>query len=547
MAINDVISLLVGGTQGVSYQEQQMQAAQQEAMARMQETINPFSLGTYSTFDERLRTRRDIYSKWEKMSRFAPIAEALGIHITAALGGDSVTNQQVFITPAHRLRAEGNDKTIKSQLISDELRKLEKRIKPLERLINQHIIKICRDAITFGDAYVRVYGEKGKGITEIVANEFTYPPLIQAYEQANQTVAYHELDYKSYRRVISKLNKIQMLRMKMPRITHVPQYDINEAFYISRTLQIDDPRQAPIFAAPVGGSFLYEIERFYDNVILALSTMNSQQIADAVNQAFLSVNMTAMPPAQRKAYIEGLQKLFKDSESYVKSALEGGSAIWNTKYFLLPTTNEKQILTPLGDIRGQRTSPVNVELFMTNVRLMMGGLGLDPSMVGWVDMLSGGLGDGAAFHQSSQIMRRSMMIRQATTDFLNQLIALDWGYCYGETFEHPLDYAWQVEYYSDQSAAMSETLSNQQQRTNNLMMKAQMLQQFKEIGLSEQSLARMLERDGGMDYDEATSIAKDLVQQHEQMQEMQMQQQDDMGDEEQSNDEENNQDDEEGI
>jgi hypothetical protein len=163
--------------------------------------------------------------------------------------------------------------------------------------------------------------------------------------------------------------------------------------------------------------------------------MNSQQVADAVNQMFLTLNMAGMPPAQRDAYIRGLEGMLKDHEKFVKNAMEGGEGIWNTKYHVLPTWDEKQILNPVGDIKGQRNSPVNIETFMINVRLLMGGIGLDPSMVGWADMLSGGIGDGAAFHTSSQIMRRSMYIRQSAVQFANDIMHIDWGYCYNEQFD----------------------------------------------------------------------------------------------------------------
>ncbi|RRR12682.1 hypothetical protein CVV73_27015, partial [Enterobacter hormaechei] len=74
---------------------------------------------------------------------------------------------------------------------------------------------------------------------------------------------------------------------------------------------------------------LYEIEDIYDDVILALASMNSQQIADTVNQMFLTVNMSGMPPAQRQAYIRGLEGLLKNHEAYVRDALSGGEAVWN--------------------------------------------------------------------------------------------------------------------------------------------------------------------------------------------------------------------------
>lgn len=508
MALDDILSILLSTSSNQN--NQGMADVSQTAMAGMQENLNPFALGTYETKTTQKRQRIEIYTKWERMLRFAPIAEAMGIHVAAALGGDPATSQQVFITPSPRLRGEKLSTVNKAQL-----EKLEKRIKPMERLINQHIIKICRDAVGFGDAYTRVYGVKNKGVIDLLANEFTYPPLVQAYEQLNKTVAFQVLDAKNWRKELSKLSKVQMVRMKMPRVTTVPQLSVSDAFYVSKTLQEDDPNLAPIVPAHVGGSFCAEVEEFYDNIVLILSSMNSQQIADSVKQQFLSMNMSAMSPAQRKAYIASLQTMLLDHEKFIKNALNGGDAIYSTKFHVLPTANEKQSMTSVGDLAGTRSSSVNTEGLMINVRLLMGGLGMDPSMVGWADMLSGGLGDGAYINQSAQCMRRHMNIRTAAMMIINEIIALDWGYAYGEAFDDPLDYPWQIEFYSDQTAAMSETLSNQQKRANLVILKAEMLNQIKELGLSVPVIVRILERDGGMDYDEAMLVAQDLKKQAE--------------------------------
>ncbi|MFX6372557.1 hypothetical protein ABTF90_19205, partial [Acinetobacter baumannii] len=137
------------------------------------------------------------------------------------------------------------------------------------------------------------------------------------------------------------------------------------------------------------------------------------------------VNMSGMPPAQRQAYIRGLEGLLKNHEAYVRDALSGGEAVWNTAFHMLPVFDEKQVLNPVGDIKNQRSSPINIEQFMINVRLLMGGIGLDPSMVGWADMLTGGIGEGGAFHTSAQIMRRSQDIRTAASEGINQILHLD--------------------------------------------------------------------------------------------------------------------------
>jgi hypothetical protein len=503
MAASDILSLLLGPS--ANSVPLQLANDNQETMVQMFDSFAPFSLGTSSTVENRKRTRKEIYTKWEQMLRFAPVAEGIGIHVTAALGGDTHNGQQIFITPAERLRGESG------AAAKEQLERLQKRIKPMETLINKYITKICSDGISFGDAYARIYGKKGKGVTDMLCNEFTHPPLIQSFEQGSKTVALFALNPKSWVKTISKMSSTQMVRLKMPRIVNVPQFDLVETGLIVQMLEGDEPDQLPILPAMVGGSFLFAIEKAYDDVMLSLTTMNSQQVADAVNQMFLSLNMAGMPEAQREAYKRGLEGMLQDHEKFVKNAMSGGEGIWNTKYHVLPTWDEKQILNPVGDIKGQRNSPINIETFMINVRLLMGGFGLDPSMVGWADMLAGGLGDGAAtLTYSSQVMRRSMWIRQSSTQFVNDIMHLDWGYAYNEQFDQ-LDYPWQVEFSSSQSAAVTEENTNKQTQMNTSLLKIQVINSLKESNLSEETMQYMLEKDAGFNYDDAKRVAKDIA------------------------------------
>ncbi|EMD2219301.1 hypothetical protein ACT2QR_003957, partial [Acinetobacter baumannii] len=348
------------------------------------------------------------------------------------------------------------------------------------------------------------------GVIDLVCNEYTYPPLIQPFEQGSKTVAFFCLDPRNWQKTITKLNTIQMVRFKMPRMSNIAQYELVETGLVTKMLEGDDPDELPILPAHLGGSFLYEIEDIYDDVILALASMNSQQIADTVNQMFLTVNMSGMPPAQRQAYIRGLEGLLKNHEAYVRDALSGGEAVWNTAFHMLPVFDEKQVLNPVGDIKNQRSSPINIEQFMINVRLLMGGIGLDPSMVGWADMLTGGIGEGGAFHTSAQIMRRSQDIRTAASEGINQILHLDWGFAYNEQFE-PEDYPWQVEYYSNQTAAATEEINNAQSRMNTTLLKTQVIASLKESNLDVDIMAYILERDTGMKYEEALTLAESIA------------------------------------
>ncbi|MCZ2928553.1 hypothetical protein NYY65_20005, partial [Acinetobacter baumannii] len=111
---------------------QQFDTSNQDATAQLYETMAPFSLGTNQTKANKKRTRKEILTKWERMLRFAPIAEGMGIHVSAALGGDSYSGQQVFITPAERLKKANGPAAEKLKKQLDE-----RRVK-MEKLINKY-------------------------------------------------------------------------------------------------------------------------------------------------------------------------------------------------------------------------------------------------------------------------------------------------------------------------------------------------------------------------------------------------------------------------
>ena len=94
---------------------------------------------------------------------------------------------------------------------------------------------------------------------------------------------------------------MQMCRMKMPRSASVPQTAL-VAGVQKLMLENDDLESLPIVPSPVGGSFLFDAEEPWKQVVLSISAMNSQQIADAVRQAFLTIDMACMPPEQQAKY-----------------------------------------------------------------------------------------------------------------------------------------------------------------------------------------------------------------------------------------------------
>lgn len=468
----------------------------------IQAHTDPFALGVFQTKETQKRTRKQLYTLYKVMGKDPTLSACLSLLTTAALGGHEAKGDVVFIQPADSLMSDNkNAKQLRYQI--------EQEAKILEPLLNNIVFAMCRMAIQYGDSYVRVYGEKGFGVTNLLCGELTESPFVQAYEQGGRTVGYHILEKDQHERLrLTRLTNYQMVRMKIQRISPVPQHR-NHFINQGRLLASNDVNELPVIASEVGGSFLQDAEDAWQKAMLNMAALNSQQIADSISQNFLQVNMSSMTEEARNDYKRGLSALIDKSRENIESALNGGEALYMPQYFLLPTWDDKQVLTPMGDV-SQRTSPLNTEYLMLHLRRMTGALGVDIALTGWADMLAGGLGDGASFHTNAQIMQKSIFIRQAATKTINEIIRLHFGYKLGKVFKGN-DLPWKVTFYSDISAAAQESVENKNTRAATLMSVAQAISGLKEVGLDKDSNYFLLTDILGIDDIQAQKISETLA------------------------------------
>lgn len=465
------------------------------------ENCEVFSLGVNEDKELRRRDRRTILTTWALMQHDPTIAAALNLHVTAALGGHESRGDVVFMTPASNIRNGGKNAKRLRELV-------EKEARFLSPLLNEIAYPMARYGFAYGDSYARIYGHKGYGLTQIMCNEYTEAPLIQAYEQGGRTVGFHVLEKDdTEQRLITKLTNMQMCRMKMPRYAPVPQFRIGQ-FVHQRMLAENDINKLPIVPAEVGGSILYDAEEPWANVQLILQALNSQQIADSVEQGFLTIDVSGMPPEQRAKYRKGLTKMLQKHKNNIRDALQGGEAIWSKAWHVLPVWGDKQVLNAVGDL-SKRGAPLSTDALMVNVRRMCGAIGMDMALLGWAEQLAGGMGDGAAFHTSAQIGQKSIHIRTAQTKAFNHIVNLHFGYKYGFMFQ-PHEIPWKFEYYSDISAASTEALTNKQTRSNTMAMFTNALAGLKELRLNKESNFILLSKIGGCDDEEAEILVDSL-------------------------------------
>lgn len=436
------------------------------------------------------RNRQIIYEKWMKMESNPIISSAVSVLVSAALGGHETTGDVVFIE--------------ESPIVHDrpELKKVVANIAELSPLFNRIAYQMAYTGAIYGDAYARIYSKPKEGVLTLDSSELIRPQLVQPYERTGRTVGY---SITVGERNFERLDVTQMARLKMPRTQWIPQFGVVEKS-LKVVLEEDDIEKTPIMPSMVGGSLIYNAEEPYDNLMAALVGLVWQRWIDSIDEQYLTINLADMPIAKQEAVLNSVKQMLLRSKEIAQETLKSGRPYFDRIRHIIPISNEKQMasFTPAGN---GRTATLTIDDVMLHARLLAGALGVDLSMIGFADQMSGGLGEGGFFRVSVQAADRARVIRSALSDFFNSVIDIHTLQRWGVVFR-PEDRPWNINFYGSISALESE-----RQRTRNDAMNAgvilvQAMQALKDMGADKRIMQEFLEQQMMLDEDQAKLFAK---------------------------------------
>jgi len=441
------------------------------------------------------RGRSEIYEKLHFMMGDPIISAAIKLHVTNALGGDPATGNRIFIEGV----PENGDSKEKQKII-DELNA------DLSDLFNRTAYSLAYNAIGFGDAYARPYFKDGVGIIDLRTDEMVWPPLVQPYEQGSKTVGYSVSAGKNF---TERLTIKQMLRMKMPRLGYIAQNSVVQKSVMT-SLTSDDLEDTPIQPALIGGTFLMEAEEPYDNLQIALQGMVSQRITGSIDESILTVNQNGMTKQQRKECTSSLEKMLTASKKRASDAIAARMPFVGRVFNVLPVNSEKQIVS-IQQFQGTSgAQSYTIEDVMTYLKMLTGSIGIDLSMLGFADILSGGLGDGGFFRQSAQAAEVSQMMRKSLADFYYDAIDLHLYTKNGYTFEKG-ERPYRINFYGSVSALENEAAITKEKSMNSVAIMGQALSALKDLGLEENTMKLILSQEMKLDENMAELISKDMA------------------------------------
>ncbi|MCO7216896.1 hypothetical protein [Halomonas sp. OfavH-34-E] len=386
------------------------------------------------------RTRQAIYNKWSQMEADPIVSSAVKLLVTSALGGHETTGDVVFIEK--RPAAEKDERLGK---IVEEIRE------DLSAVLNRAAYPMAYLGSVFGDSYARIYTDS-RGVVDLYTDELVRPPLVQPFDRGSRTVGYA---IYTGERNFQRLDTTQLARLKMPRSQWVPQHGVFEKS-LKLTLTTDDVNELPLMPAMAGGSLIYPAEDAYDNLTSSLLGLVGQRWMDSIDEQMLTVNLNDMSKDMQEKFMSSVTDMLKRSKEVAEEAVKGGRPIMERIRHVIPVFGDKQ-LTRVEGGGGQtgRADNVSIEDVMLHARLLAGAIGVDLSMIGFADQMSGGLGEGGFFRTSAQAAESARVIRVALSEAFNHIIDMHTLKRYGMVFpasERP----WRINFYGSISALEAE-------------------------------------------------------------------------------------------
>ncbi|PAU79244.1 hypothetical protein CK498_02415 [Halomonas salipaludis] len=385
------------------------------------------------------RTRQAIYNKWSQMESDPIVSSAVKLLVTSALGGHETTGDIVFIEK--RPVADEND----------QLGKLVEDIREdLSGILNRAAYPMAYLGGVFGDSYARIYTDQ-RGVVDLYVDELVRPPLVQPFDRGSRTVGFA---IYTGERNFQRLDTTQMARLKMPRSQWVPQHGVFEKS-LKIALSTDDVNELPLMPAMAGGSLIYPAEDAYDNLVSSLLGLVGQRWMDSIDEQMLTVNLNDMSKDMQEKFMGSITDMLKRSKEIAEEAVKGGRPIMERIRHVIPTFGDKQLTRVEGGGQSGRADQVSIEDVMLHARLLSGAIGVDLSMIGFADQLSGGLGEGGFFRTSAQAAESARVIRVALADAFNHVIDMHTLKRYGVVFP-PSERPWRINFYGSISALEAE-------------------------------------------------------------------------------------------
>ena len=359
------------------------------------------------------------YRIFEAMANDSSIATMLDIHLTQAFSVDMATGL------AFTLQAKDNKDADICKRLQNEV------LKP----INDNIFQWARATCIFGCNYVHVTAQEKVGIVGYEANYYTLPTNIREYEKCNEVCGFtsENLKKKDAGGNVELAPPWILIPLKLP--NWVPSMSMEPIRIASKPFSLYDTidQRVPVETQNYGVSLLAPCYESWCQVRQAMKSLQASRKNASHIDRFITVNTDGLDTGRAAEYINLItDQLRRDKEQSNRQATRSGiqSTVWNS------------ILPVMGGSKGsisidtQSVSPdiQHIEDIKFYFHRMCGAAGVEPSLVGFSDEISGGLGDGGFLRNSIQSALKAHLLRTAASKFIQRAIDIHTAFKYSKVW-----------------------------------------------------------------------------------------------------------------
>lgn len=375
---------------------------------------------------------------------------ALQMHIANALAPKHDTGESVIIKSV-------DDKPNK---IVDDLCDV------LNPIIAKQLNEWAWKAAIFGTCFSRVYGRPKVGIEAVRTDYYTHPRYVQKFSKAGRLAGYTT----NYQATRQSHEGIRLLPPWYFVSFEIPEYWDNE---VSEPVNVmgnavdlameDYELEGLVESQEYGMSLLAPAYAPWLDLLDAVCSMRMSRRNAARLERIIGVNIGKLDPERAARYLSMIAERITNSSAELEkqSWLEGH--VQTVVNHIIPNSTEKGSMQ-IDAVQG--TPDINgLEDVLFHIKRLGAALGVDPAMLGFGDLLSGGLGDGGFFRVSIQAASKAQFLQAAIKNGLDQLCELHIAYKYGKYFT-PKERPWKIEFAAMNTAIAREAQENLESRVN---------------------------------------------------------------------------------
>jgi hypothetical protein len=369
--------------------------------------------------------RRQKLAVLEEMGEYGTLASAIDIHLAHALSVDKQTGTIFQIKP----RAQGDgqisaaDRELASMLMGE-----------LGEPINEYLPSWMRPTAVFGVSYVRPYAEHGLGIKSYESSYYTLPHHVREYVRGGDLAGFtNEYFYKPDHNGILLAAPWELIPIKIPYWSpSASQVPIGRGTQRYSLLQ-EPAERTPIETQNYGTSLIENCYEPWSNLRQSINALKASRANASRIDRILGVQTSQLDPDRAASYTRNINNILKDDAEYMsRRARQQG---------VTPTV-VNSVIPIMGDGKGAMTIDTqmigadiaHIEDIMFHMKQLCSSAGIDASMLGFSDMLAGGLGEGGFFRTAIQAAMRAQWLRFAAQTAIYRSIDLHLAYKTGKVY-----------------------------------------------------------------------------------------------------------------